>query len=77
VFEPTGSRRDVVSAIFNLPQLPGVEAVELPLGGRSLKVQPDVDSAATSTLHHATTPSIGRPHTAPLIPGLAPAADDL
>jgi hypothetical protein len=45
VFEPTGSRRDAASVIFNLPGYWVIEAVDLPLGGRRVKVQPvDLDS---------------------------------
>jgi transposase len=40
VFEPTGSRRDAASVIFNLPGYRVIEAVDLPLGGRRVKVQP-------------------------------------
>ena len=40
VFEPTGSRRDAASVIFNLPGYRVVDAVALPLGGRRVKVQP-------------------------------------
>jgi hypothetical protein len=40
VFEPTGSRRDAASVIFNLPGYGVVDAVDLPLGGRRVKVQP-------------------------------------
>jgi transposase len=44
VFEPTGSRRDAASVIFNLPGYRVIEAVYLPLGGRRVKVQPvDLD----------------------------------
>jgi transposase len=44
VFEPTGSRRDAASVIFNLPGYRVLEAVDLPLGGRRVKVQPvDLD----------------------------------
>jgi transposase len=44
VFEPTGSRRDAASVIFNLPGYRVIEAVDLPLGGRRVKVQPvDLD----------------------------------
>jgi transposase len=45
VFEPTGSRRDAASVIFNLPGYWVIEAVDLPLGGRRVKVKPvDLDS---------------------------------
>jgi hypothetical protein len=45
VFEPTGSRRDAAGVIFNLPGYWVIEAVDLPLGGRRVKVQPvDLDS---------------------------------
>jgi transposase len=40
VFEPMGSRRDAASAIFNLPGYRVIEAVDLPLGGRRVRVQP-------------------------------------
>ena len=40
MFEPTGSRRDAASVIFNLPGYRVVEAVDLPLGGRRVKIQP-------------------------------------
>jgi len=40
VFEPTGSQRDAASVIFNLPGYRVVDAVDLPLGGRRVKVQP-------------------------------------
>jgi transposase len=44
VFEPTGSRRDAASVIFNLPGYRVIEAVDLSLGGRRVKVQPvDLD----------------------------------
>ena len=44
MFEPTGSRRDAASVIFNLPGYRVVEAVDLPLRGRRVKVQPvDLD----------------------------------
>jgi transposase len=44
VFEPTGSRRDAASVIFNLPGYRVIAAVDLPLGGRRIKVQPvDLD----------------------------------
>jgi transposase len=44
VFEPTGSRRDAASVIFNLPGYRVVDAVDLPLRGRRVKVQPvDLD----------------------------------
>jgi transposase len=44
VFEPTGSRRDAASVIFNLPGYRVIGAVDLPLGGRRVKVQPvDLD----------------------------------
>jgi Magnesium chelatase, subunit ChlI/Helix-turn-helix domain of transposase family ISL3/zinc-finger of transposase IS204/IS1001/IS1096/IS1165 len=45
VFEPTGSRRGAAGVIFNLPGYWVIEAVDLPLGGRRVKVQPvDLDS---------------------------------
>jgi transposase len=40
VFEPTGLRRDAASVIFNLPGYQVIDAVELPLGGRRIKIQP-------------------------------------
>jgi transposase len=40
LFEPTGSRRDAASVIFNLPGYRVVDAVALPLGGRRVRVQP-------------------------------------
>jgi transposase len=44
VFEPTGSRREAASVIFNLPGYRVIDAVDLPLGGRRVKVQPvDLD----------------------------------
>ena len=44
MFEPTGSRRDAASVIFNLPGYRVVDAVDLPLRGRRVKVQPvDLD----------------------------------
>ena len=44
MFEPTGSRRDAASVIFNLPGYRVIDAVDLPLGGRRVKVQPvDID----------------------------------
>jgi transposase len=58
VFEPTGSRRDAASVIFNLPGYRVIEAVDLPLGGRRVKVQPvDLDQGcpdcgvASSRIH--------------------------
>jgi transposase len=39
VFEPTGSPRDAASVIFNLPGYRVIEAVDLPLGGRRVKVE--------------------------------------
>ncbi len=45
MFEPTGSRRDAASVIFNLPGYRVIDAVDLPLGGRRVKVQP-VDVSA-------------------------------
>ena len=38
--EPMGSRRDAASVIFNLPGYRVIEAADLPLGGRRVKVQP-------------------------------------
>jgi transposase len=44
VFELTGLRRDAASVIFNLPGYRVVDAVDLPLGGRRVKVVPvDLD----------------------------------
>ena len=40
MFEPTGSRRDAASVIFNLPGYRVVDAVDLRLGGRRVKVEP-------------------------------------
>jgi transposase len=40
VFEPTGSRRDAASVIFNLPGYRVIDAVDLPLGGRRIKIEP-------------------------------------
>jgi Helix-turn-helix domain of transposase family ISL3/zinc-finger of transposase IS204/IS1001/IS1096/IS1165 len=40
LFEPTGSRRDAASVIFNLPGYRVIDAVDLPLGSRRVKVQP-------------------------------------
>ena len=40
MFEPTGSRRDAASVIFNLPGYRVIDAVDLPLGSRRVKVQP-------------------------------------
>jgi transposase len=40
LFEPTGSRRDAASVIFNLPGYRVIDAVDLPLGGRRVKVEP-------------------------------------
>ena len=40
MFEPMGSRRDAASVIFNLPGYRVIDAVDLPLGGRRVKVQP-------------------------------------
>ena len=40
MFEPTGWRRDAASVIFNLPGYRVIDAVDLPLGGRRVKVQP-------------------------------------
>ena len=45
MFEPTGSRRDAASVIFNLPGYGVIDAVDLPLGGRRIKVLPvDLES---------------------------------
>jgi hypothetical protein len=38
VFEPTGSRRDAASVIFNLLAYRIIDAIDLPLGGRRVKV---------------------------------------
>ena len=40
MFEPTGSRRDAASVMFNLPGYRVIHAVDLPLGGRRVKVEP-------------------------------------
>jgi transposase len=40
LFEPTGSQRDAASVIFNLPGYRVVDAVDLRLGGRRVKVEP-------------------------------------
>ncbi len=40
VFEPTSSWRGAASVIFNLPGYRVVDAVDLPLGGRRVKVVP-------------------------------------
>jgi transposase len=40
LFEPTCSRRDAASVIFNLPGYRVIDAVDLPLGGRRVKIQP-------------------------------------
>jgi transposase len=39
VFEPTGSRRDAASTIFNLPGYRVIDAVELPDGQRQVVVE--------------------------------------
>lgn len=39
VFEPTGSRRDAASTIFNLPDCRVIDAVELPDGARQVLVE--------------------------------------
>ena len=45
MFEPTGSQRDAASVIFNLPGYQVIDAIDLPLGGRRVKVQPaDLES---------------------------------
>ena len=45
MFEPTGSQRDAASVIFNLPGYRVIDAVDLPLGGRRVKVEPtDLES---------------------------------
>ena len=38
MFEPTGSRRDAASVIFNLPGYRLIDAVDLALGGRRVKL---------------------------------------
>lgn len=44
MYEPTGSQRDAASVIFNLPGYRVIDAVDLPSGGRRVKVTPvDVD----------------------------------
>ena len=61
LFEPMGSQRDAASVIFNLPGYRVVDAVDLPLGGRRVKVQPaDVadgcpDCGVVSARVHAWT----------------------
>jgi transposase len=40
LFEPKGSPRDAASVIFNLPGYRVIDAVDLPLGGRRVKIQP-------------------------------------
>jgi transposase len=40
LFEPTGLQRDAASVIFNLPGYQVIDAVDLALGGRRVKVQP-------------------------------------
>jgi transposase len=40
LFEPTGLRRDAASVIFNLPGYRVIDAVDLPLGTRRVKVAP-------------------------------------
>ena len=45
MFEPTGSRRDAASVIFNLPGYRVIDAADLPVGGRRIKIQP-LDLAA-------------------------------
>jgi len=37
--EPTCSRRDAASVVFNLPGYDVIDAVDLPLGGRRVVVQ--------------------------------------
>ncbi len=39
--EPTCSQRDAASVIFNLPEYHVIDAIDLPLGGRRVIVQPD------------------------------------
>ena len=39
MFEPTGSRRDAASLIFNLPGYRVIDALDLPTGGRRVVVQ--------------------------------------
>ena len=41
MIEPTCSRRDAASVIFNLPDYHVIDAVDLPLGGRRVIVQAD------------------------------------
>ncbi len=44
-----GSRRDAASVIFNLPGYRVIDAVDLPLGGRRVRVQPvDLDDGCPS-----------------------------
>jgi transposase len=40
VFEPTGLQRDAASVIFNLPGYRVINAVDLPSGGRRVKLEP-------------------------------------
>jgi transposase len=40
LFEPTGSQRDAASVIFNLHGYRVIDAVDLPLGSRRVKVEP-------------------------------------
>ena len=61
MFERTGSQRDAASVIFNLPGYRVIDAVDLPLGGRRVKVQPDdiadgcPDCGVVSSRVHAWT----------------------
>ena len=41
MIEPTCSRRDAASVIFNLPDYHVIDAVDLPSGGRRVIVQAD------------------------------------
>jgi hypothetical protein len=41
VIEPTGSRREAASVLFNLPDYHVIDAVDLPGGGRRVVI--DVD----------------------------------
>ena len=45
MIEPTGSRRDAASVIFNLPGYHVIDAIDLPLGGRRVIVRADTIEA--------------------------------
>ena len=49
MIEPTCSRRDAASVIFNLPDYHVIDAVDLPLGGRRVIVQPTLWPMAALT----------------------------